>query len=94
MRYTARKRSIIWKNDKTVEHALAFLHEILQGNPYLFRYRLSAGEGVISNNVLHNRSAITDSSSADEKRLLYRARFYNRVKKCDEEQDLQDVVNQ
>lgn len=79
MRYTARKRSIIWKSDKTVEHALAFLHEILQGNPYLFRYRLSAGEGVICNNVLHNRAAFEDSSCVDERRLLYRARFYNRV---------------
>ena len=94
MRYTARKRNIIWKNDKTVEQALSFLHEILQGNPYLFRYRLNAGEGVICNNVLHNRSAFEDKFGDDGKRLLYRARFYNRVANHNKGQALQDVVNQ
>jgi len=94
MRYTARKRNVIWKNDKIVEHALSFLQEILQNNPYLFRYRLNAGEGVICNNVLHNRSAFEDNFGDDRKRLLYRARFYNRVANHDKGQDLQDVVNQ
>ncbi len=94
MRYTARQRNIIWKDDKTVQHALSFLQELLQGNPYLFHYRLRSGEGVICNNVLHNRTAFDDSSSVDDKRLLYRARFYNRVTKCDEDQDLQDVASQ
>jgi len=94
MRYTARQLNIIWKNNKTVQHALAFLHEILQGNPYLFHYRLSAGEGVVCNNILHNRSAFENSSSDDEKRMLYRARFYNRIRKHDQEQHMQDVVNQ
>lgn len=93
MRYTARQRNISWKNDKTVQHALAFLHEILQNNPYLFRYRLSAGEGVICNNVLHNRTAFEDNDAVGEKRLLYRARFYNRIYNHGEEH-MQNVVNQ
>ena len=79
MRYTARQRSIVWKQDKTVQHALAFLHEILQGNPYVFSYSLKAGEGVICNNVLHNRTAFEDHQDENKKRMLYRGRFYNRI---------------
>ena len=40
MRYTARQRNIVWKQDKAVQHALAFLQEILHGNSYMFRYSL------------------------------------------------------
>ncbi len=79
MRYTARKRNIVWKQDKTVQHALAFLHEVLQDNQYIFRYSLKAGEGVICNNVLHNRTAFEDYQDESKKRMLYRGRFYNRV---------------
>jgi hypothetical protein len=35
---------------------------------------MKAGEGVICNNVLHNRTAFEDN---ENKRLLYRARYYN-----------------
>ena len=79
MRYTARQRNIVWKQDKTVQDALAFLHEILQGSPYMFRYSLNAGEGVVCNNVLHNRAAFEDYQDENKKRMLYRGRFYNRV---------------
>ena len=89
MRYTARKRNIAWKQDKQVESALACLAEILQDNSYMFHYRLAANEGVIANNVLHKRTAYEDE--AQQKRLLYRGRFYNRIA-CS--QALKDVVNQ
>lgn len=79
MRYTARQRSIVWKQDKTVQQALAFLQEILQVSPYIFRYSLKAGEGVVCNNVLHNRTAFEDYQDRSNKRMLYRGRFYNRV---------------
>ncbi len=79
MRYTARQRNIVWKQDKTVQHALAFLQEILHGNSYMFRYSLNAGEGVICNNVLHNRTAFEDDKDENKKRMLFRGRFYNRV---------------
>ena len=79
MRYTARQRNIVWKQDKIVQHALAFIGEILQGNSYMFRYSLNAGEGVICNNVLHNRTAFEDYKDENKKRMLYRGRFYNRV---------------
>ena len=79
MRYTARKRSIVWKQDKVVQHALAFLQDVLQDSPYIFHYSLKAGEGVICNNVLHNRSAFDDYEDENKKRMLFRGRFYNRV---------------
>ena len=89
MRYTARKRNVIWKQEKIVQKALACLQEILLDNPYLFRYRLNENEGVICNNVLHCRTAFEDNSQS--KRLLYRGRFYNRVTN---NSNLQKVVNQ
>ncbi len=79
MRYTARTRSIIWKDDKTTRKAVAFLSDLLEnGNDYIFNYKLGAGEGLICNNVLHKRSAFESESSAN--RLLYRARYYDRIK--------------
>jgi alpha-ketoglutarate-dependent taurine dioxygenase len=79
MRYTARQRNIIWKKDKIVQSAIVFLQEILQASSFVFRYTLKAGEGVVCNNVLHNRTAFEDHADADNKRILYRGRFYNRV---------------
>ena len=93
MRYTARQKNIIWENSVNVKKALSFLHEILQSNPFLFQYRLQAGEGVICNNVLHNRTAYEDSTIDSEKRIFYRARFYNRIHDIKEDK-VQDVVNQ
>ena len=78
MRYTARTRNIEWANDSVTKQAVAFINECLTpDNPYVFTHRLKAGEGVICNNVLHNRTAFEDD--ADHKRLLYRARYYDRV---------------
>ena len=42
-------------------------------------YTLQAGEGLICNNVLHNRTQFTDSDDPALKRLLYRGRYYQRV---------------
>lgn len=81
MRYSARTRNIIWRDDAKTLEAVAVIGEILQSaSPYILRYTLQANEGVISNNVLHNRSAFTDD---DNQRLLYRARYYDRVAQTD-----------
>jgi hypothetical protein len=78
MRYSKRKRNIIWADDELTREALECLEEYLMSDsPYHIRYRLNAGEGVINNNVLHTRTAFTDS--ADSKRVFYRARYYNRI---------------
>ena len=80
MRYTARTKSIEWKRDATLEKALLQIREfLLSDTHWILRYKLQAGEGIICNNVLHNRSAFDDSSNAKQTRLLYRARFYERV---------------
>ena len=81
MRYSARTRNIEWKNDSVTSEAVACMGELLNtNNPYVITYRLHAGEGIIANNVLHNRTAFVDAESADQKRLLYRARCYDRVR--------------
>ena len=78
MRYTARARNIQWANYSVTQQAVAFINECLTpDNPYVFTHRLNAGEGIICNNVLHNRTAFEDDD--DHKRLLYRARYYDRV---------------
>ncbi|MEJ2115108.1 MAG: TauD/TfdA family dioxygenase [Gammaproteobacteria bacterium] len=91
MRYTARQRSIVWKQDKIVQSAVNFLQKILEDNAYMFHYRLKAGEGIVCNNVLHNRTAFEDYEDGNKKRLLYRGRFYNHVAGC--QQTLQSAVN-
>lgn len=80
MRYTARTRSIVWRDDEATRNALLSIEKLLSDdNPDVFTYRLAAGEGVLSNNVLHNRTAFTQGESIAEQRLLYRARYYARI---------------
>jgi hypothetical protein len=78
MRYSARKKHITWREDPLTTAARAFLTEVLNdGQGPVFRYRLQAGEGLLSNNVLHDRTAFSDGP--EQKRLLYRARFFDRI---------------
>lgn len=80
MRYSARTRNIEWKDDSLTQEAVACMRELLDANnPYVITCRMQAGEGIIANNVLHNRTAFTDAEDAAAKRLLYRARYYDRV---------------
>ena len=78
MRYSARKKNIQWRDDETTRAARDYLSEILADDKGpVFHYRLQAGEGLISNNVLHNRTAFEDGPVHG--RLIYRARFYERM---------------
>ena len=78
MRYTARTRSIEWKDNAVTAAAVAALETLLASDtPYIIRHRLKAGQGLLCNNVLHNRTAFVDEPSAP--RLLYRARYYDRI---------------
>ena len=71
MRYTARAVSIEWKNDAATQAALAALEDILgTASTWVFR-------DLVSNNVLHTRTPFTES--ARHRRLIYRARYYQRV---------------
>lgn len=79
MRYTARTRSISWRDDAATRAAVDFLVDLLKSDsPYIFRHRMEAGQGVLCNNVLHNRTTFEDDESSQ--RLYLRARYFDRIK--------------
>jgi hypothetical protein len=81
MRYSARGRSVVWRDDPVVDAARECLTDLLkQDSATIFRHRLEAGEGIISNNVLHCRSAFENDVPTGQERLLYRARYFDRVR--------------
>lgn len=80
MRYSARQRNVIWKDDTATRDAAAFLLDLFKrGDDHIFRHRLQAGEGIVSNNVLHRRDGFRDGAGNGGKRLIYRARYYQRL---------------
>lgn len=80
MRYTARTRSISWRDDALTREAVAFLQSTLEGpDPLAISLRFKAGQGVLCNNVLHDRTGFDASAPETSKRLVYRVRFTNRV---------------
>ena len=79
MRYTARTRSIEWKDDAATLDAAAFLRELLERDDAgRFLLRLQPGMGLVGHNVLHARTAFVDEPT--QARLLYRARYLDRVR--------------
>ena len=81
MRYTARKRNVVWRDDPATKAAVEALMDILTGGhePLLFHTRLEAGQGVICNNVLHDRSGFANTTGSAPGRLYYRARYAERI---------------
>ncbi|MBS1189497.1 MAG: hypothetical protein H6R10_1289 [Rhodocyclaceae bacterium] len=78
MRYTARTRSIEWHDDPVTREAVASLRAILDGGgPHVYRLGMTAGMGLVCNNVLHDRAGFDDAEGG--RRLLYRARYYDRI---------------
>lgn len=78
MRYTARTRSIMWKQDATTLAAVAMLEKLLASDsPHIHHARLESGMGLLCNNVLHDRAEFSDNPS--HPRLLYRARYLDRI---------------
>jgi len=81
MRYTARVKSIIWRDDEITKQAVAFLQNLLEtGDEFMQSLTLKAGQGVLCNNSLHNRTGFNDKSEDENKRMLFRVRFHNRIK--------------
>lgn len=80
MRYTARTRSIAWKQDAaTLAAVVALEHLLASDTPHVFKAQLEPGMGLLCNNVLHDRTAFTDDP-IHPPRLLYRARYLDRIK--------------
>lgn len=78
MRYSARGTNIVWKDDAETRGGVSLLGDLLDAaSPHVLRLRLTPGMGIICNNVLHRRSAFREASGP--KRLLFRARFLDRV---------------
>ncbi|MFZ5541338.1 MAG: TauD/TfdA family dioxygenase [Pseudomonadota bacterium] len=77
MRYTARTRSIAWEDEPGVHAATQALANVLESDPRVLRVRMEPGMGLVCNNVLHDRSAFTDSEA--HRRLVLRARYYERI---------------
>ncbi len=78
MRYSARRKNIRWRDDPMTTAAREFLSNLLADeNGPVLRFRLQPGQGLISNNVLHTRTAFADGPG--QKRFLYRARFFDRI---------------
>lgn len=78
MRYTIRGRNVMWKDDSLTREALNALSDWLEDESgCIFQGKLEPGMGLISNNVLHDRSGFEDTPQ--QHRLLYRARYMDRL---------------
>jgi len=77
MRYSARKRNIIWRDTEDTLKSVDMINQLMADEKNVFQIALKAGQGIVCNNVLHNRSGFTDSET--QKRLMYRARYYDAV---------------
>lgn len=79
MRYSARKVNVVWRDDAATRAAVARLERLLDSGEDVLHWRLEAGQGYIANNVLHNRSAFRDNPESGRGRLIYRARYFDRI---------------
>ena len=79
MRFTIRKKNIIWKPDGQTISAISALKQILkEDSKYIFKIKLESGMGLVSNNILHTRSSFIDDSK--HVRHFYRSRYFERIK--------------
>jgi hypothetical protein len=79
-RFSFRKTDMAWSEDSDVAAARKALESLISDeSAHVIEGRLESGMGLISNNVLHTRERLVDSDDAARKRLLFRARFYDRV---------------
>ena len=78
MRYTIRKKNVIWSNNKRTELAKKTLKKILDNNKsYVFSTILKPGSGLVSNNIIHSRSSFVNDEF--HKRHFYRSRYFERI---------------
>ena len=77
MRFSARKRNIIWRDTEDTQLAVAMMNELMANENRFTAVALKAGQGIVCNNVLHNRTSFIDNDN--QKRLMYRARYYDAV---------------
>src|SRR5574340_18800 len=79
-RFSCRKTGMAGSDESDVAAARKVLESVIADEPaHVIEGRLESGMGLVSNNVLHTRERLVDSDDAAKKRLLFRARFYDRV---------------
>ncbi|MCI4680707.1 TauD/TfdA family dioxygenase [Rhodoblastus acidophilus] len=76
MRYTARKKFVEWRDEET-RAAADLLLSLIDADPLVSRVRLAPGQGLLCNNVLHDRTAFRNDENSW--RRLCRIRFHNRI---------------
>jgi Taurine catabolism dioxygenase TauD, TfdA family len=79
MRFTARKRNVVWRDDPQTRAAVARLEAVLADDPLILETRMEAGQGVICNNSLHDRTGFSPSQDSGPGRLLFRIRYADRI---------------
>ena len=79
MRYTARKRNVVWRDDPLTRAAVARLEAVLAEDSLILETRMEAGQGLICNNVLHDRTGFAPSEESGRGRLLFRIRYADRI---------------
>lgn len=78
MRYTIRKKNVIWSNNKSAESAKKALKKILDTNKsFVFKTILNPGSGLVSNNIIHARNSFVNNHL--QKRHFYRSRYFERL---------------
>ena len=81
MRYTHRQKNVVWKDDQITTRARTRLRAILEAEDgYVFSGRLQPGQGLLCNNVLHARTGFDDDTNQGVGRLIYRARYLDRIR--------------
>lgn len=76
MRYTTGRRHTRWRDDPATTRARQALEALLESASGGLTVRLEKGQGLVSNNVLHTRTAFTDGPTP---RQLLRARYLDPV---------------
>ena len=80
MRYSARKRNILWTDNEVTTKAVNAIDDFLASDSdWILHHRLEPGQGLISNNVLHNRTSFKNDDEGGQQRLIYRGRYYDRL---------------
>ena len=81
MRYSMRQRNVIWADTAATREAAAFLLDLFSSDDaHILRLKMEKGQGVLCNNILHMRSGFSDASDPALKRVMYRARYHDRVR--------------
>ena len=79
-RFSFRKMDMAWSENSEILAARDILESLLLNeSEFVIEGRLESGLGLISNNVVHTREKMIDSDDVANQRLLFRARFYDRV---------------